>query len=43
MVVALFASGMFICECARDHLKPFKFQDRIAAAPDDYVEARGKP
>jgi hypothetical protein len=43
LVAALFASGMFICEWTRGHLRPLKFQNLLVAEPDDYVEARGKP
>ena len=38
--VLLVASGIFVCECARGHLKPLNFQDRIVAEPDDYVPRR---
>jgi hypothetical protein len=37
LVAALVASGIFVCECARGHLKPLNFQHRIVAEPDDYV------
>jgi hypothetical protein len=40
LVAALVASGIFVCECARGHLKPLNFQDRMAAEPDDYVPRR---